>query len=170
MSKFIEPSFVNETFMAVDIGLKGGIVYNEFDRLVIEEMKPDLKWLWGRIQAPQHLVAENVYTMPKQGIVSAGTLMEAKGIIRGMCAAADIEPDLIQPLKWIEVYTLKRRKHFDDKPQWKKHLLQVALEICPETYREQINLKTCDAFLIWNWAAARHTGVELSAYKQLTFK
>lgn len=155
--------------MAVDIGINGGIVFNDRNELHILPMQDDLFWLWDRLRYARQVVAENVYTMPKQGIVSAGTLMEGKGVIKGMCAASGIEPNLIRPLSWIEVYTLKRRKHFETKPHWKKHLLEVAMGIVPSEYREQINLKTCDAFLMWNWAAAKHTGVELSAFKQLHF-
>lgn len=153
---------VNDTICAVDIGLNGGVCFNTSPHsLLIYEADPNLKTMWLIINgsSPEVIVAENVHTFAGQGIKSSGTLMESKGILRGFAAAIGIELKLIEPLKWIETFTLKRGKHFlntkgkKDKTAWKRHLLSIAKTLAPEEYHDQLNLKTADAFLIWYYYA-----------------
>jgi hypothetical protein len=157
----IDLSLVTEKIMAVDIGLKGGIVMNNRNVLhVLEADKIELdKW----IADADRIIAEDVHTMPGQGIHSAGVLLEQKGYLRGLAAAIRTPIQFIQPLKWIECYTMKRTKHFEtksgkkDKTGWKKHLLDLAREIASDQVRPLLNLKTADAFLMWNYEASKLT-------------
>ena len=103
------------------------------------------------------IVAEDVHTFPGQGVVSNGTLMKNRGRIEGMSAALGIQVHWIQPLQWIECYTLKRTKHFESKRKWKCHLAEIAKEMVDDSLVNEINLKTADAFLIWNYAASQQT-------------
>lgn len=103
-----------------------------------------------KIAAPTLIIAEDVHTMPGQGGVSGGSLMQSKGIIIGIAAAIGVKLVLIQPLKWIETFTLKRTKHFDSKNEWKKYLKTIAEGLCPT---HDFTLKTTDAFLIWYYYA-----------------
>jgi hypothetical protein len=164
--KFIDRlSLVNEkdiSILAIDIGDKGGFVWNDTvtKELVIEPMPDDLEKQWMVFQRSgcEIIVAENVHTMPGQGIVSNGTLMRNKGVCEGMAAALGIEIHFIEPLKWIECYTVKRTKSFSSKRYWKKHLIEIAKEMADsDLLMSLVNERTADAFLIWNYAASQQT-------------
>lgn len=143
---------VNETVMGFDIGKEGGWCSGQGDFVNIFPTDPEPRILASQIRsaAPTIIVAEDVHTMPKQGGVSGGSLMQSKGILIGIAAALEIKLVFIQPLKWIETFTLKRTKHFDNKHQWKKYLMTIAEALHPD---HTFTLKTTDAFLIWYYYA-----------------
>lgn len=157
----VELSLVTERILAVDIGLNGGIVLNDHNVLhVLDSKNIDLvRW----VTYADKIIAEDVHAMPGQGAVSTGTLLEQKGYLRGIAACLKIEPLFIHPLQWIECYTMKRTKHFEtksgkkDKTAWKKHLLEIAREIATDEVKPHLNLKTADAFLMWNYEASKLT-------------
>lgn len=156
-----EEFLVNKNrIMGFDIGLKGGFCTEIGNgRLFLGEytgLKNLVKVL--RILKPMIVVAENVHTMPKQGVVSNGTLMEQKGHLSGACAALDIPIEHIEPTRWMACVTLKKTKHFKDKKQWKKHLVEVAEGLAGDrASRGTINEKTADAFLIWYYYSSIKT-------------
>jgi hypothetical protein len=164
---FVEPSLVNESILAFDIGNSGGLVSNCFGVLDIRKMPEDLKVLWEYVHnsGATYILAENVHAFSGQGVVSVGTLMKNRGIIEGMCAAYGVTPIFVEPRAWIQCYTLKLKKHFKNKNMWKKYLLEIALAIAPSELHDRLNLNTADAFLIWNWAASLKTSQPLVPYK-----
>jgi hypothetical protein len=160
-------NFVNEkrlNILAIDIGNNGGFAWNFhpdrcFELRVMPEDVMD-RWFAAAHCSPDIIVAEDVHTIHGQGIVSNGTLMKNKGQVEGFCAAMEIEPHWIQPLAWIQCFTLKRTKHFANKHKWKQHLIEIAKGIAygfSDSLVNEINEKTADAFLIWNYAASQQT-------------
>lgn len=151
----------NLKILAIDIGNEGGMVFNWHPEpwLAIHDMPERIEDQWKFMVSSDAdiIVAEDVHTFPGQGIVSNGTLLKNRGRIEGMAAAMGIEVHWIQPLQWIECYTLKRVKHFKYKRDWKKHLAEIAKEMACDDMIEHINLRTADAFLIWNYAASQQT-------------
>lgn len=155
---------VNErglNILAIDIGNEGGMVYNWTPEkwFVIKPMSDELAKNWEVMahSMADIIVAENVHTMPLQGVVSNGTLMKNRGRVEGMAAALKIEINWIEPLKWIECFTMKRTKHFKHKRDWKKHLSEIAKSMVDDSLVNEITLKTADAFLMWNYIASQHT-------------
>lgn len=105
------------------------------------------------------IYAEDVHTFPGQGVVSMGSLMQRKGRIEAIGYCTHRKVNWIQPIAWIECFTLKRSKNFKNKREWKKHLIDIAIE---QTGIETLNLKTADAVLIWIWAAHKELGHSLT--------
>ena len=177
--------------MAIDIGNKGGIAWNQYGIFWIVEMpsdtkeKPDPNLLMKRWKAislpePSRIVAENVHAFAGQGIVSTGTLLKNRGQVEMAAAAVGAFLDMINPLSWIECYTMKRKKHFklskEDKkaglPTWKQHLVEIAHYVLPpDLDHSLVNERTADAILIWNFYAAKLIGKPLKKMgSQLSFK
>lgn len=157
---FDESLLVNERIMAVDIGENGGFVCNDtLKDLGFADMPKSAKDRWECISftRPQRIVAENVHAFPGNAAAASGKLLINRGQIEGFAGAMNVPITWIEPLKWIECFTMKRKKHFDKREHWKKHLRDIAKELAPERYRGQINLKTCDAFLIWYYFASQQT-------------
>jgi hypothetical protein len=168
--------------MGVDIGNKGGICINNGPVLKFLPMPWDTKEnpnkrltieKWNTINGnyPDIIVAEDVHAFAGQGIVSTGTLMKNRGQIEMAAAARGIIPDMIQPLAWIQCYTMKRKKHFKrtkeeikrgDVPNWKQHLVEIAMAMLPLGYNlSLVNERVADAILIWNYWAAQKIGQPL---------
>lgn len=156
-------ALVNETklnILAIDIGNEGGMFSNDCTGKCFIARMPKThrdQWMDFCGSNPHAVIAENVHTFGGQGIKSNGTLMANRGRIEGFAAALDISPQWIEPLAWIECFTLKRSKHFATKTLWKKHLMEIARKIAPGSIVNEINLHTADAFLIWNYAASQYT-------------
>lgn len=155
---------VNEkrlNILAIDIGNKGGLVWNHHPdkSLEIRDMPEDVmdRWFATALGNPDIIIAEDVHPFHGQGVVSTGTLMQNKGQVEGFASAMEIEIHWIQPIQWIECFTLKRTKHFSNKPQWKRHLIEIAKSIADGSFVNEINDKTADAFLMWNYAASQQT-------------
>jgi hypothetical protein len=155
--------------MAVDIGNNGGIVVNTIGhhQPILFDMPKSLPEAWDIFQTyePHYILAENVHTWKGQGIVSQGTLLQNRGRIEGMAAAIKVDIDFIEPLEWIRCFTIQRKKHFETNggkksgPKWKKHLLHIAQQIGEGRFL--LDLGTCDAFLMWIYAAYRYGGEPL---------
>lgn len=165
---------VNEksNIMAVDIGNEGGYCFN--GNGIDIRITPIPECLRKQFEIlgfpdPDFIIAENVHTMPGQGVVSQGTLLKNRGRLEGMAAAINCVIRWIEPSVWQRCFTIKRKKHFENTRAWKRHLIEQALEILPEEYHHLINLKTCDAFLIWYYAAHIEVARPLSDKGQLTF-
>lgn len=143
---------VNEILMGFDIGKLGGMCSGDGRYIALEETPETPKELSKaiRFSNPSTIIAENVHTMPGQGVASSGNLMQSKGVLMGVAAALNIKLVFIEPLKWIETFTLKRTKHFESKNDWKKYLMSIAQALAPQ---EHFTLKTTDAFLIWYYYA-----------------
>ena len=188
---WINPSLVNETLLAIDIGNKGGLCWNDGSSVGFLEMPYDTKEnpnprlvneKWEAINGvmPSTIVAENVHAFEGQGIVSTGTLLKNRGQVEMAAAATGAEMILIQPLAWISCYTMKRKKHFKrtkeeiaaKMPTWKQHLAEIAMAILPAGYDlSLVNERTADAILIWNYWASVMTGNQLPKMgSQLVFK
>lgn len=149
--------------MAVDLGINGGICWSdksgphlrslpsqEFDRAEIFSLIRD-----------ELVVAEDVRIFPGFSIKAGATFMIGKGFLIGACAVNKKTVEFIQPQEWIEAYTLKRTKHFKNKKKWKEHLLEIGFQIAEQRNDALVNdlsLKTCDAFLIWNYIMRRESG------------
>lgn len=146
--------------MAVDLGIEGGICWNHWKDVFIQEMPKDDKKrvLCYMNQEIEKIVAEDVRIFPGFSIKAGATFMIGKGFLIGAAQAVDKTVEFIQPQEWISCYTIKQSKHFKNKKEWKKHLLEIALKECPDSLFNKINLKTCDAFLIWNYIARRESG------------
>lgn len=177
---YVDTFLVTERIMAVDIGNKGGFCCN-CGHIFVTEMPEDvnLRWKVFNDQRPSTVVAENVHAFKGQGIVSTGTLLKNRGQVEMAAAALGVKMVFIQPLAWIECYTMKRKKHFKPSkaerlagaPIWKEHLVEICLAVLPECYHYLVNDKTADAILIWNFFAAQKIGQPLKKMgSQLSFK
>ena len=118
-----------DTIIAIDIGLGGGIAF--FDTVSGEvpslyEMPTnkivtssgrkkgelDIERLKFILEIPRvHeefalIVMENVHAFPGQGVVAMATLLEQRGIIRGLCAGLGYDEMLVEPRVWQKHYEL----------------------------------------------------------------
>lgn len=181
----IDPILVNESLLAIDIGLKGGLVLSDsFHRFNFWKMptqkeeygtegktrdRLDLPRLWDLIagSTADVIVAEDVRQFPGQGIAGGGTFMIQKGVLIGMAAACCKRIEFIEPQAWIHCYTYKRSKFFvneagnKSKDLWKAYLLELAQGIATDEIKGQLDLSTADAFLMWNYQAAKMIGQPL---------
>lgn len=172
------PSIKHQNILAVDLGINGGFCYNLEDEVTIGPMPSDYlkRASLFRGQGQPIIVAEDVRIFPGQGIVGGATFMIGKGFLIGAAAAVGKLVEFIQPESWTSCYTIKQSKHFltksgkKDKTAWKKHLLGIAnclaCQLEPSLVNE-INLKTCDAFLMWNYIARRESGNPMKKRSQL---
>ena len=147
----------------VDIGKSGAIVANSGGQVYLAKMPEDTEVRVKIIKnaAPDIVYAEAVHTWRGQGIVSNGSLMEQKGFIHGVASALQIPIKWVEPLRWMECFTIKRTKHFDTTRQWKGHLAEIAKEFSPDYLLDVINRETADAYLMWFWASCIEVGKPL---------
>ncbi len=144
----------------VDIGASGGIACRLFGTVSLHDMPSvphDEYYLIRNSTGP--IYAEDVHPFKGQGVVAVGSLMQRKGRIEAFGYSLGRELKWIEPMAWIECFTLKSKKNFETRTLWKKHLLEIARGIEPMM---QLNLKTADAFLIWIWAAHKELGHSLT--------
>lgn len=147
-----------------DIGESGGFAINKRtgqSDILIRHYNPDEFIDWCRVFEVGVIYAENVHPYAGQGIVSSGSLMEKKGELIGIARALNIPIKWVEPLSWIQCFTLKRKKHFDSKTQWKKHLVEVAQKEVPLLVNE-IDLNTADAVLLWIYGAHLSSGTPMT--------
>jgi len=70
------------------------------------------------------------------------------GHLDTVTALLGIDALLVSPTSWMSYFELKREKE-ESRSEYKKRLLQFARSRCRDkSKREQLNLKTCDAYLI----------------------
>ena len=117
-----------DVLVAIDIGLSGGIAFFDTESGEVLSLYPmptnkietssgrkkgeiDIPHLKFILEIPKvHnesalVVMENVHAFPGQGSVAMATLMEQKGIIRGMTSGLGYGEELVEPKTW--------QKHFD---------------------------------------------------------
>lgn len=169
---------------AIDIGLKGGISFfdTESKELLSIHLMPtkkhtnkagkeknvvDLDRLKFILEIPKEhgetctVVFEDVHAFPGQGVVSIGTLLEQKGMIRGLAKALGYGEAPISPKEW--------QKHFDLIPpkelkgpnakktrilrkKWLKDgSLNLALKMFPEFVEKITHDGISDSVLIGAW-------------------
>lgn len=108
------------------------------------------------------LVMENVSAFPGQGVVSMGTLLEQKGLLRGIAKALGYDEALIQAKAWQKYYNLippkelKGKKASQTRTLRKKWLKQQSLVCAKEefpTWEDKIDNSDglADATLIGLW-------------------
>lgn len=173
--------------IGIDIGLSGGIAFFDYQSGEVVSLKSmptldtvsksgknkkvvDLGRLKFILEIP-HLrnektlvVMENVHAFPGQGSVATASLMEQKGIIRGLCSGLGYDELLVEPRGWQKFYDLIPPKDLKGKSssqtkalrkKWlKEHSLEKARSLFPE-WENQLSPITAhglsDALLIGNW-------------------
>lgn len=55
-------------------------------------------------------VVELIHTMPRQGVVTMGRMMESYGVIQGVLAGSEVETHLVRPQEWKPAYRLHADK------------------------------------------------------------
>lgn len=153
-----------DVVISIDIGLSGGITF--FDTvsgevLAVYEMPtsdgfsskgnpkkvfniPDFKFIFEIPKVHNDdavVVFEDVHTLPFQNIVSMGTLMEQKGVIRGMACALGYSSFAINPKTWQKHFEIVPPKDMKDKAKRKKWLKEKSLEIARVKFPEWAETK-----------------------------
>ena len=117
------------------------------------------------------MLMENVHAFPGQGSVATATLMEQKGILRGMASGLGYTETFVEPRTWQAYYDLIPPKDLKGvtasktKSLRKKWLKEVSLEIARGEFPEWANTKLApstahglsDALLIGNWYLSTNT-------------
>lgn len=184
----MKPQNDYDVVCAVDIGLTGGIAF--FDTVSNELLSvypmptvetttstgrkkghidlPRLKFI---LEIPKvHnekaiVVMENVHAFPGQGVVAMATLMEQKGIIRGMASGLEYDEYLVEPKTWQAYYDMIPPKELKGstaskiKTLRKQWLKEKSLELARDKFKEWADTKLAsksahglsDAILIGNW-------------------
>jgi len=174
-----------DVLVAIDIGLNGGISF--FDTVSGEVLavypmpsvkvttstgrnkgELDLDKLKHILEIPRvHgdtalVVMENVHAYPGQGSVATATLMEQKGIIRGMCAGLGYTEEFVEPKTWQKHYDmippkdLKGGSASKTKTLRKKWLKEKSLSVAKERFPDWVEKVgksdgLSDALLIGEW-------------------
>lgn len=176
-----------DTIIGVDIGLLGGISFFDFhsgevlglyempvtQKAVNQKIKKfvDLSRLKFILEIPKiHnentiVVLESVHAFPGQGVVAMATLLEQKGIIRGMCKGLGYDEFLVEPKTWQKYYDMVPPKDLKGssasktktlRKAWLKEAsLMKARNLFPAWAESKLEPKTAhglsDALLIANW-------------------
>ena len=180
--------------LGIDIGLQGGISF--FDTvsgevLSVYEMPsekietkagrnkgiinlPRLKFILEIPKVHEEtalVVLENVHAFPGQGVVAMATLMEQKGIIRGLCSGLGYDEFLVEPKMWQKYYDMIPPKDLKGtsasktktlRKQWLKDTsLEKARSLFPEWAETKLASKTAhglsDSLLIGKWYLENNT-------------
>lgn len=173
--KIIDPTIVNDTILAVDIGQKGGVVWN-YRRLGAPpclfhkacDSNPYTIAAIVRQVKPTVIVAENVHIFgPQRG---GETLVESRGIWKGIAAFLGINIDLVDPQKWMKCYTHKKKDNFKSDKKWKDHLIAITEENAIHLLdRKGISSGVSDAWMIWNYFAATIVNDRMSPIDEFQF-
>ena len=140
-------------FLGIDPGQSGGIAKLDDDYAAeawkMPDTERDVSDLIERLSELgeyHHIncLIEDVHTMPKQGIVSAGTFMRNYGFLRGLLTAHRIRFDEVTPSKWQAAFGVKSIKD-EPKTAHKNRLKGKAQQLFPQL---SITLATADALLI----------------------
>jgi len=94
-------------------------------------------------------VLEKVHTMPKQGVVSAGTFMKHGGHVEMALLVLEIPFKEVTPQTWMKHYGMKKDK-VESKTEWKRRLRERLQRIMPDF---KVNNSNADAMLIAYYAA-----------------
>ena len=173
-----------EIIIGCDIGLNGGLAFFDFVSRELLSVYPmptmknpkndknslDLDRLHFILEIPKvHndqalIVMEDVHAFPGQGSVAIGTLMEQKGILRGMTKALGYDELLVQPKTWQKFFGLVPPKDLKGstsaktktlRKKWlKEESLKCARGLFPE-WENKLSKSTdhglSDAILIGDW-------------------
>jgi crossover junction endodeoxyribonuclease RuvC len=115
--------------ISIDVGYKGGIAVFEGEKLIAVYKMPVLKhrkngrnvvdldmfkiWKIFKEVKPDYVVIENVFSMPKEGVVSSFRFGNQKGFLSGIAYAFLKEKDnliFISPVKWKKGLSLPKDK------------------------------------------------------------
>ena len=182
-----------DVVVGIDIGITGGIsffdiisgevlgLYN-MPTVEIEVSKKKKKFI--DIQRLRHIleipkvhgesaliVLESVHAFPGQGVVAMATLMEQKGIIRGLCSGLGYDEFLVEPKMWQKYYDMIPPKDLKGtsasktktlRKQWLKDTsLEKARSLFPEWAETKLASKTAhglsDSLLIGKWYLENNT-------------
>jgi len=93
---------------------------------------------------------ENVHSMPTDGVHSAFVFGQGLGWLEGVMAAMGLPEALkVNSSVWMGYFDLKRDKEQEEaKYDFKKRLKEKALQLVEKNHKDDITLKTCDAYLI----------------------
>ena len=180
--------FDYDVVIAVDVGLSGGIAF--FDTVsgellsvytmptVSHESKTgkiknslDIDKLMFILEIPKAhdesaiLVMENIHAFPGQGVVAVGTLLEQKGILRGLACGLGYEVELVEPRTWQKMFDLIPPEELKGstgtktktlRKKWlKENSLTKARELFPKCADTKLSKSTAhglsDALLIGKW-------------------
>lgn len=180
--------------IAIDVGLTGGIAFFDSESKEVVGLYPmptnkietssgrkkgeiDIPRLKFILEIPKvHedtalVVLENVHAFPGQGVVAMATLMEQKGIIRGLCAGLGYDEFLVEPKTWQKHYDMIPPKDLKGpsasktktlRKQWLKDTsLAKARLLFPEWAETKLAPKTAhglsDSLLIGKWYLENNT-------------
>jgi len=159
-----------DVLVSIDIGLTGGIAIFDIvsgevlalysmptNKIVTSSGRnkgeldiPKLKFILEKPHVKSEtalVVMENVHAFPGQGSVAMATLMEQKGIIRGLCAGLGYSEQLVEPKMWQKHYSmippkdLKGSSASRTKTLRKSWLKEKSLQIARETFKEWAETK-----------------------------
>lgn len=151
--------------VGIDVGLSGGITFFDYQSKEVlsvysmptidtvsksgkNKKMVDLDRLKFILEIPNlrnektSVVMENVHAFPGQGSVATATLMEQKGIIRGLCAGFGYTLNTVEPKTWQKHYgmippkDLKGKNASQTKSLRKKWLKSKSLEIAKAKFPE----------------------------------
>lgn len=140
-------------FLGVDPGLKGGLFYVDFEKNIAlsssmpvqasetgsgkANVAPEALDAWiKRLPAtPQICALEDVYSMPRDGVVSAFTFGEGKGIVRGVMACNKIKVVPISPSVWKKDFNLLKNKLLVGESRQRTDAKQRAIALARATYK-----------------------------------
>jgi len=150
----------DRTIIAIDPGCSGGIavwatgcfpvVYKFHDEYVMARL---LDRLAVEPDCIPVAYLERVHSMPGQGVASSFKFGANYGFYRGCIQALGVSLIEVTPQAWQKGLMLPAGK--GNQAARKKQLLQLARERHPEV--TGINLATCDALMILDWAINKET-------------
>ena len=149
--------------IGIDIGLSGGIAFFDYQSKEILSIKSmptidtvsrsgkskkliDLDRLKFILEIPYLrnertlVVMEDVHAFPGQGSVATATLMEQKGIIRGLCSGLGYDEHLVEPKEWQKFYgmvppkDLKGKNATQTKTLRKKWLKEESIKLATSLF------------------------------------
>lgn len=178
--------FDYDTIISIDIGMSGGLaifdvsefIHESLGALLLKDMPTEtktnsvgkekkvvnIKELLHLMEIPKCrnesalVIFEDVHAFPGQGVVATGTLLEQKGIIRGITRALGYDEFPISPKTWQKHFDIVCPKEIKKKEHRKKWLKEKSLEIARKKFPDwemRLSNKTAhglsDALLIGAW-------------------
>ena len=178
--------FDYDTIIGIDIGLSGGVTifdvseyeHESLGALILRDMPTypvinktgktktalDIVALLHLMEIPKCrnesalVIFEDVHAFPGQGVVAVGTLLEQKGIIRGMAKALGYGELPISPQTWQKSFGIVCPKEIKKKEHRKKWLKEKSLEVARKKFPDwemRLSKPTAhglsDALLISTW-------------------
>ena len=96
-----------------------------------------------------YVYMELVHAMPTDGVRSAFSFGRHMGHLDTISDLLYLNPTLVTPIGWMSYFDIQKKEKGESRYNFKKRLLQFARSRCRDkSKREQLNLKTCDAYLI----------------------